>query len=268
MRKISVSSSAGAFLVTLFAGGSAAGQDTLDWSGSLKAGDELEVTIISGNVRALPAPDGTAEVSARKRGRSRDFDDVEIRVVETSRGIEICALYGVRAGGDDCEPDHNRHRGRSDREIHIQVSVDVEVRLPAGVQLVVRTISANVVAEGLSGTVDAATVSGDVIVSTSEMIHASSVSGSLELEIHGSRWDDLSFSTVSGDVTVYLPDNIDTDVRFNSLSGDLQTDFDMKTSRDGRRGPIGANVRGTIGAGGRILELKTVSGNAEVRRLR
>ena len=63
------------------------------------------------------------------------------------------------------------------------------------------------------GTVDAATVSGDVIVSTSEMIHASSVSGSLELEIHGSRWDDLSFSTVSGDVTVYLPDNIDTDVR-------------------------------------------------------
>ena len=31
---------------------------------------------------------------------------------------------------------------------------------------------------------------------------------------------------------------------FNSLSGDLQTDFDMKTSRDGRRGPIGANVRG------------------------
>jgi len=93
------------------------------------------------------------------------------------------------------------------------------------------------------------------------------VSGSIDIEMGSSDWDDLRFSTVSGDITLSLPAGLDTEVDFVSMSGDFNADFDVTiTSRRERR--IGSRFSGTIGDGGRRLSFHTVSGDVRLRRAR
>ncbi len=242
--------------------------DTFQWDGRMASGQTLEVKGISGNVSAVLASGNTAEVVAEKRGRSSDFDEVEIRVVEENGGITICAIYQPwRFPENSCDYDHLDNRDDEREHRDIDVSVDFEVQVPAGVEFVGKTIAGNVEARGMESEVTATTVSGDVYVSTSELAWATTVSGEIEIEIGTLDWDDLHFNTVNGDIILYLPAGLDADVDFNSLSGDFDTDFEISVrSRKSRW--IGCRVRGTIGDGGRELSFNTVSGDVQLRRAR
>jgi len=234
----------------------------------MASGQTLEVKGISGNVSAVLASGNTAEVVAEKRGRSSDFDEVEIRVVEENGGITICAIYRPwRFPENSCDYKDLDNRDDEGEHRDIDVSVDFEVRVPAGVEFVGTTIAGDVEARGMESEVTATTVSGDVYVSTSELAWATTVSGEIELEIGTLDWDELDFNTVNGDITLYLPAGLDADVRFNSLSGDFDTDFEMSEQRRRSRW-IGSRIRGTIGDGGRELSFNTVSGDVNLRRAR
>ncbi len=241
-------------------------QDQIDWSGRLDQGQELRVRGISGDVIATIADGATAEVVATKRGRDSDFDLVEVEVIEDREGVLVCVLYG-RNRGDSCEDYYDDDDDRDWGGRNIRVSVDFEVRVPAGVEFVGTTVSGDVEAEGLESDVHASSVSGDVIVSTSGVATASTVSGSLDIAIGDLDWDDLSYSTVSGDITLRLPANLDADVEFTSLSGDFDTDFDMDVTRSRERF-VGSEVEGRIGSGGRDITFKTVSGDVRLREWR
>ena len=242
--------------------------DTFQWDGRMASGQTLEVRGISGNVSAVLASGNTAEVVAEKRGRSSDFDEVEIRMVEENGGITICAIYRPsRYQENSCEHDHRDNRDDEREHRNINVSVDFEVRVPAGVEFVGTTVAGDVEARGLESEVTATTVSGDVYVSTSELAWATTVSGEMEIEIGTLDWDELDFNTVAGDITLYLPAGLDADVNFNSLSGDFDTEFEISV-RSRRNRWIGSRVRGTIGDGGRELSFNTVSGDVKLRRAR
>ena len=119
-------------------------------------------------------------------------------------------------------------------------------------------------ATGLDARVQASTVSGNVRVSTSDIAHASSVSGSLDVRMGRSDWSgDLRFSTVSGDINLEFAGDLNADVEMSTVSGDLDSDWPMSMRATGRR-----HVRGRIGAGGRELSFSTVSGSVEIRRAR
>lgn len=244
------------------------GQDRFTWDGRISSGDFLEVRGISGDIRAVASSDGTARVTAQKRGRSGDFDMVQIVVDEGRGGITICAHYGYEDQiADHCDHeghdhDHGRHRNRS-----INVSVDFEVEVPAGVEFDGAMVSGDVRAEGLRSDVSVSSVSGDVEVSTTGVARANTVSGSIDVEMGSDDWDDLDYHTVSGDITVYMPSDIGAEVRFESLSGDLDADFPITVDRSDRRW-VGSRVRGTIGDGSRRLSFKTVSGDVRLRPLR
>ena len=242
--------------------------DTFQWDGRMASGQTLEVKGISGNVSAVLASGNTAEVVAEKRGRSSDFDEVEIRVVEENGGITICAIYQPwRFPENSCDQDHRDNRDDEREHRNIDVSVDFEVQVPAGVEFVGTTIAGDVEARGMESEVTATTVSGDIYVSTSELAWATTVSGEIEIEIGTLDWDELDFNTVNGDITLYLPAGLDADVDFNSLSGDFDTDFDISV-RSRRSRWIGSRVRGTIGDGGRELSFNTVNGDVRLRRAR
>ena len=243
-------------------------QDDFEWSGRVAQGRTLEVRGISGNIRAVLASGDRAEVYAEKHGRSRDFDDVHIEVVEDGDGVIVCAIYGDNrrdsCGYDDDDDWSDRRGNRS-----INVSVDFEVRVPAGVEFIGAMVSGDVRAEDLESEVTATTVSGDVFVSTTEVAWGTTVSGEIEIAMGSSNWDDLHFSTVSGDITLFLPSGLDADVEFESLSGDFDSDFDVAVERQSRRRrTFGSRVRGTIGEGGRKLSFNTVSGDVTLRRAR
>ncbi|HEX9887195.1 MAG TPA: DUF4097 family beta strand repeat-containing protein [Longimicrobiales bacterium] len=261
---------AGAAVALLLAMGPAGIQAQVEfsWGASMAPGRTLRVEGISGDVHAVLASGSRAEVVATKRGRESDFDEVRILVEETGDEVTVCAVYSWRDGAT-CDERGDRDRDRDGRRGRrsIDVSVDFEVRVPAGVDFEGAVVSGDVDIVDVRSRVRASTVSGDVFVSTSEVAWGSTVSGSIEIEMGKVDWRDLRLSTVSGDITLYLPVALHTDIEFESLSGDFRSDFDVSVRRRSNRF-IGSELNGTIGDGGRTLSLKTVSGDVRIRRAR
>ncbi len=137
--------------------------DRFEWSGRIDRGDRIEVKGITGDIRAVATSGSQVEVVAIKRGRRRNFDEVQFEVVEDSDGVTICAVY---------PPRRSRRRRRSEpyrcqtggwgNNVDIDdvgVDVDFEVRVPSGVLFTGRTVSGNVEVEDLDSFVLARTVS-------------------------------------------------------------------------------------------------------------
>ena len=252
--------------VLLAAAGPLSGQEAaLDWSESLDRGEVLEVKSIVGDVRVTLASGRVARVVATKHGRRSDFDEVDVRVVRERDGYTICVVYDwQRSDRDECD-----HRGRNNRHGNhsIDVGVDFEVQVPAGVEFIGSTVTGDVDVEDIRSEVSASSVSGNVYVSTTEVAHGNTVSGDIEIEMGSTDWRDLDFNTVSGDITISLPAGLDADVEFESLSGDFDSDFDLNVTRRRDRF-IGSSIRATIGEGGRHLSFRTVSGDVRLRRNR
>ena len=253
-----------AALALTTAGDAAAQEGTFRWSDAMRQGRTLTVEGIAGEVRATLAEGSKAEVVATKRGDRDDFDRVEILVFEDDGDVEVCAVYDARRTPESCDHDHHDDRW-DDEDDDLDVSVDFEVRVPAGVRFDGSTVAGDVEATGLRSDVTGSTVSGDVRLSTTGSAWGSTVSGDLDLEMGRLDPRRTDFSTVSGDITLRLPASFDAEIRFESVSGDFRSDFDGRFDRDEGKW-VGTEVWGTIGSGGQRIRLETVSGNAYLRR--
>jgi hypothetical protein len=244
--------------------------DTFEWSGRMSSGQTLEVRGIVGNINTTLASGNQAEVVARKRGDREDFHQVAVEMAQDGDLIVICAIYGSWNHGEDrCHPDHRDRRDEDEgqhRNVDMDVKVDYEVRLPAGVEFEGMVVSGDIEAEGLQSDVSVTTVDGTISVVTTGRAWANSVSGDIEIDMGDFGGGDLDFHTVSGDITLWLPSNFAANVEFSSLSGDFDTDFDMDIRNRNERRWVGSKVEGTIGGGGRDLSVNTVSGDVTIRR--
>ena len=233
-----------------------------NWHGRIAAGKRLEVKGVSGDVRAVLASGAEAVVNARKHARRSDPDDVEIKVVQSDEGVTICAVYPTppRAREENsCEPGDRWHSSTDNND----VVVDFEVQVPAGVEFNGQTVNGEMSAEGLKGDVKASTVNGSVRVSTTGLAEASTVNGSVYAEMGRANWnDELEFSTVNGGITLILPGKLDTELRASTVNGEIDSDYPLMIT--GKFGP--RRLRGTIGAGGRTLNLSTVNGEIRLKK--
>ena len=234
----------------------------LRWHGRLAAGKRIEVKGVNGDVRAVAATGAEAEVIWAKHGRRSDPEDVKIEVIEHEGGVTICAVYPTprRARRENiCEVGNSWHSSTEDND----VTVDFEVRIPAGVEFGGQTVNGEMSATGLRANVKASTVNGSVHVTTTGLAEASTVNGSVYVEMGRADWtDELDFSTVNGGITLILPASLSTEVRASTVNGDLVTDYPLTVT--GRFGP--RKMRGTIGSGGRSLSLSTVNGEIKLRK--
>ncbi|HET7228493.1 MAG TPA: hypothetical protein VFJ16_00690 [Longimicrobium sp.] len=263
-------------------------QQDFRWNGRLAAGQTLEIRNIKGEIRAEPSTDGQVSVTAHPRGGRSER--VRVEMVRRENRVVICTLYtgGDDGGGrwwrhdnddddDSREPRDacNQHRGMNVRDG--DADVEFTVRVPAGVRLAARSVSGDVDVRGLRGPVDAASVSGDVHVSSSAEVRANSVSGDVFASLGRIPGDGLEFRSVSGNVTLELPAGTDADFQARTLSGEIESDFPLTI--EGRRGRgddddrggwprvrVGHNMRAHLGRGGPELSVTTVSGDITLRR--
>ncbi len=236
-------------------------QDQFHWRGALASGKTLTVRGVNGEIRALPASGGEAEVSAVKHGRRSDPEEVQIEVVPDEGSVTICAVYPAprRRGPNECLPDGE---GRNNTQNN-DVAVDFTVRLPGGVNFVGKTVQGDVTADSLGGNVEAHSVNGDVAVSTRGYAEATTVNGSIRAAMGRADWTGtLRFSSVNGGITVTLPSAVRTAVEAGTVNGSLDSDFPLTV-----QGRFSArHFSGTIGEGGRTLRLETVNGSIQLRR--
>lgn len=235
--------------------------DEFHWSGRLAQGQTLEIKGINGSVRAEPSTGSETQVTAKKTGRRSDPKEVEIRVVEHSGGVTICAVYPSDNPGNanSCEPGENGSSHVRDND----VQVDFTVRVPQGVRFSGKTVNGDIETSALGSDVDAKTVNGSIKIAAAGVASAKTVNGSINASLGSANWTGaLDFKTVNGGITLDLPSNTNAEVRADTLNGEISTDFQLTAqSRSDRR-----HLSGTIGGGGRELSLKTVNGSIHLRR--
>jgi hypothetical protein len=237
-----------------------AGAPDFEWSLDLAAGRTLEIKGVNGWIHAEPAAGRRAEVTAVKRARRSDPEDVKIEVVPHADGVTICAVYpGPRWGRKgECAPGRGGHNDTRNND----VQVDFTVRVPAGVRLGARTVNGAVVAESLDGPVEAVTVNGSIEVSSRGPVEATTVNGSIRAEIGALGADDVGFTTVNGGITLKFAESVNARLRASTVNGDIETDLPVTVQgRFSRR-----RLEGTLGKGGPEIRAETVNGSIRLRQ--
>lgn len=259
------------------------------WSGTVAEGKQVSVKNIIGDVRVGPSTGRRVEIVAVKSaGQHGRVEDVEIRRVETTGGIEVCVIYpGTRTDEGDCDWSGHDDRGRGTRERN-DTRVAFTLKVPSGITLQVHTVAGDVLVRGARGDVSAASVSGDVVLSdvAAGSLEARTVSGDVtlrgvdaaEVEAQTVSGDvvyqgqirargDYSLQTLSGDVDLRIPATTNAELRGSTFSGSVRSDLPITSSASGRRGSR-KRISGTLGTGrGAEINLESFSGDVQIRAL-
>ena len=236
--------------------------DNFHWQGNLKAGQTLEVINTNGEIGASRASGDVARVEGIRRGGD---DDLFIEVVEYADGVTICAVYAkdkapgrCHRGGVSSESSDWWHGWHGDR-----AKINIDAQVPRGVRLNAHTTNGRVHCLNLDSVVQAATTNGDVEVSTSEWASARTTNGGVRVSMGNAKWSgELELRTTNGSVDVTLPASAEFQVHAATTNGGIQTDFPVTVQ--GRFGP--KSISGTVGGGGRELNVKTTNGGIELRK--
>jgi hypothetical protein len=228
---------------------------------SIASGGTIRVQNLNGSIDVVASDNGTTTVSAIKQWRRGDPSMVRILVEPGNNGATVCALWGEEKSCDD----HERH-SHYDSDRHNDVSVRFTVHVAKGVKVDLNTVNGSVNVEGATASVDAETVNGRVQVATlSGPVTARTVNGDVRASIeHLVKSDEpLELESTNGSVSLEAPADLSADVDAETTNGGIETDFPLTISK----GLVGRHVHGTVGAGGRRVELHTTNGSVRLRKL-
>ncbi|HLA12001.1 MAG TPA: DUF4097 family beta strand repeat-containing protein [Pyrinomonadaceae bacterium] len=242
------------------------------WSGRLNPGMAIEIKGLNGDIAADLATGSEVEVVADKHSSRGDVNAVSIKVVEHAGGVTICAIYPTDNPSvtTRCEPSRGPRTSdpidTSSQRTNVRsndVRVDFRLRVPAGVDLLVRTVNGDISAQSLSSNVESKTVNGNIRIATSGYADAKTVNGEISARMGNASWTGaLNFKTVNGEIVIELPADTGANVHASTFNGTINSDFPLTS--------LGKNTKrklsGTIGTGGRELLLKTLNGSINLRR--
>lgn len=222
--------------------------NTFQWQGEMSPGQTLAIRGVSGGVTADLAPGTRAQVTAVKSGAADDLSQVQIQVAPGDGGVTITAVYPSFPGG--------------------KVQVAFRVHVPAGVALDATIVNGDIHATGLTGDLRAATVNGQISLSVNGAAQATTVGGSIMAVLGSVEWTGTrSFTTVNGSVDVTIPASADVVVHASTVAGAISTDFPLSVGGlGGLSCGLPPTLNGTLGSGGRDLDLTTANGSIHLRK--
>ncbi len=253
------------FVLAAAAAATALGDDgDFQWQGQLSPGQLLDIRGVFGAIRAQGTADSTASLTAHKTAGAGDPAAVTIQVVPFDGGVVVCAVYPDANPNrpNTCNPPGSDNYTSVDPKNDVQVEFTIQV--PPGVRLTASGQRGDIQAAGLTADVDATTLSGGISISTSGGAQASTLKGSITAAIGSVSWTGFRrFDTIDGNLDVQIPADASVSVRASALAGTVATDFPLVT----RNASFGIGVAtGTLGDGGRWLELSTNNGNISLRQ--
>lgn len=232
------------------------------WSGVVRPGATVMIREMRGGIEVVPGKDDTVRISARTEWRSGDPDrTLQFSASQDSGGVLVCAVWG----DGSCTKDKYQTSvkfGRRERVTDAKVFFRVEV--PAGVLLDLVTIDGDIVAAA-SAAVRARSMNGDVTVATAVgPVRGETMNGSVDIRMTTlSGSDSVIATTLNGDAYVFLPAILDAVVDMSVTSGSSTMEFPMTSTE--RSDP--KHVQGVLGAGGRVVKIRSLNGAVALRRL-
>ena len=231
----------------------AQGQDWR-WSGAVATGKTIEIKGVNGDIRAVAGSGNEVVVVAHKTARHDDPAEVKMEVLTHADGVTICAVYPSSGGRpNECAPGDKGHMNTKNND----VTVDFTVEVPAGVKLAGRTVNGAISVERLGADADVSTVNGSLNVVAAGVVRATTVNGSVNVSMGRADWTGtVDLTTVNGSIRATLPRDFSAEVKGSTVNGGIESEFPLTVQ--GKFGP--RSITGTIGKGGRRLELNTVNG--------
>jgi hypothetical protein len=227
---------------------------------SIEPGGTIRVENLNGGIDVDASGDGATTVTAVKRWRRGDPSMVRILVENGKSSVTVCALWSDEKSCSD----HGSRSYHGNR--HNDVSVQFTVHVAKGVKVDLNTVNGSVDVSGATASVDAETVNGRVEVATlGGPVSAKTVNGSVRATIEHliQSGEPLELETVNGSVELEAPSDLSADVDAETTNGGIQSDFPLTISS----GLIGKHIHGTVGQGGRRVQLHTTNGSVKLRKL-
>lgn len=238
------------------------------WTGTVPQGGWVRIRDLNGSVRVARAPGREVVITASRRFRGRRPQEVRLVATPDDEGVTACAIWGSGACTAERYQNTSHHGGGGwfQRLFGRQssVSIDYLVAVPAGVRVDARTTNGGVIVADATSEVIARTTNGSVTVGTSAgRVSAQTTNGSVRARVDGlPPGASVELATVNGSVTALLPASVDADVSLQTVNGRAKSDFPIALREGNRR-----SLRGTLGAGGQRVSLKTVNGSVTLGRL-
>lgn len=225
---------------------------------ALRAGQRLSVSNIDGNVTVTQGRGDRAEIVAHKIVRKGNGDLVKAVLEQTSGGYRICTVYLDDARDERGCSDGN-HGGNHGWREPLDVDMQFDIRLPAGVLLTVNSVDGNIEATGIDTPATLRSVDGDIMYEGVAPEALNSVDGTITARITDGDWKhSVSMRTVDGDIEVTLPASSNARINGHTIDGKIDSDFPVTIT--GKWGP--QSFHGDIGNGrGEALQLSSVDGS-------
>jgi hypothetical protein len=215
----------------------------------------------------------------RQDGNSIHIDYVNMRDVSVNYEITVPEETTIRSHSGSGDQTIEGTRGNVDLQ---SGSGDVKLaRLTGEIRL--QTGSGNVRAHEISGPVRGGAGSGDIEIEesgsgdvdlhtgsgniTARSIHGAfrAEAGSGDITAEGTQTGDWEIRTGSGNVHVKLPPNASFDANISTSSGTVDVDAPITTTVQGRVQDSRKTIVGKVRGGGPMLNLRTGSGDIQIR---
>ena len=257
------------FLSTAVSAQSRQNDSSFTWSGRIPAGRWIRVRNLSGDITVGASSGDRVEVTAVKRWRRGNPNDVRFEVKKCGSGKEsvvVCAIWFENTTCDESHYETHSNRRSRREDTNTDLSVDFRVLVPKGVKVGVNTINGDVFVKDASAEIDAGSINGsvDVAADGNAPVNAETINGRVRARINRGDFNgSMNFSTINGSVTVDLPADLNADLDLSTVSGSINPDFEMTLS--GRIDP--RHLRAHVGKpGGPRIRLSTVNGSVTVHR--
>ncbi len=234
------------------------------WAGEVSRNHWVYVRNLNGPVRVEPGTGTKVEVTAVKRWRRGNPEDVTINVRQSGSGrgdIIVCALWKNR---DSCDEDgYHGGSGSWSWWNNNDVSVEITVRLPEGVRLDASTVNGGLTIDGATTDVVAKTTNGSIDArSLGGPVSAKTTNGNIDVRAGALDRGRTEYTTTNGSITVELPARIDADLDMRTTNGRVTSDFPVtiEGSFSNKR------IRGKLGNGGPTVRIATVNGSIRLRK--
>lgn len=236
-------------------------ETTFDWQGKIPPGQVLFLRDVNGDITVTAATGANAEVHAVKTWERGDATQVQVLAVPGDSGATVCALWRGRTGDCGANGHYTTHGLRNSSDVRVQMVV----KLPKGTRLDVFGTNGSINVTGATASLKLITVNGGIDASTSSGgISAVTVNGNVNATTKAlPPGSEVKVVTVNGSITVTLPVKLDADITAKAVSGGVQSEYPVAISS----GMLGKKIEGRVGAGGVKIDLTTVNGSIELKKV-
>jgi hypothetical protein len=231
----------------------AVGKATDEWrrTYTVAPGGRLEIVNTNGQIHVSGSTGSEVEVLAMREVRARS-EEAAREVLRASDILEEIAPDRVSVRTPE-----NREGGRRS-----QILVRYEVRIPPGLNVVLKTQNGEVRLENTEGRFTAAATNGRVTGSgVAGSVEASTVNGNIQMDLREVT-DQTRLVTVNGSVRLTVPPAIAADVDASVVNGTVLVEdgLALEASERSRQ-----RVEGRLNGGGPRIVVQTTNGSIRVR---